>query len=603
MDPVTHFFYGASDPKWTSALAEKKEHGEQISPTEFTRYTMSRVPTSDPAYRRIRERVLRTIPEALEIRVDEIQQRYQWRRYHHYRDEMKNSSTALNEIHLFHGYAKSKCDRILSSQHGLDPRYSNGGFYGKAIYAAETAAYVVAGNYAHQNDDGTWEMLVLRASLGTCRNMGSSVTADTRRMFVPGFRSCGLPYDSVKGGPHRPLVAGTHPGEDGLECSANSSVVYAIYDARQLYPEFRISFAKKPKIMSLPCSISEPIAKRTRRSTNDDHSDATGSIADSTDDESDYRLGDTVFFISSTKSFSNGEKVKYSGKGVVVGTPMVCGVRAVTVKFPWNKGKTRVHPSSIMKRTPIQQLSNGQDTFHIGSVVYYDGMCKTFEDSHDTLRYGEQGIVAGFTGNRTSSLAPCICVAFPWNKGNVTIATTNVSATPVGKELAGGFRLGEQVYYTGPYVGPLVGRAMYGSCGSLVGPGKKTQYHYTSTFVMIKFPWYAIGICVDVKHISRTDPGPNVGGSARLSIGEHFVYTGLELRFTTPASPGEPTGGKTITLKNKDEVIVVGPSFHKDRGPVMTGELVSVYMTSCQETVVCHASALRRSEKTTWSLR
>ena len=163
-----------------------------------------------------------------------IQQRKDFERF---RDERIAGDP--NETLLFHGTANKAAVEVLAHPDGLDPRFSNGGFYGHGIYLAEDPAYPIGGRYVHRLDPHgrRMELLVVRAALGCQQEMGGSnrISQATRQMRMPDLRPDGphpaARYDSVRGGPHRPYVSGT--GDSGLD----ASIVHVVYDSRQCLVE------------------------------------------------------------------------------------------------------------------------------------------------------------------------------------------------------------------------------------------------------------------------------------------------------------------------------------------------------------------------------
>ncbi|EOD07374.1 hypothetical protein EMIHUDRAFT_249582 [Emiliania huxleyi CCMP1516] len=141
---------------------------------------------------------------------------------------------------LFHGTAERAVEDVLAHQNGLDPRFSNGGFYGSGIYLAEDPSYPIGGRYAHRisgSGGRRVQLLIVKAALGTQEEMGQRISAETRAMRMPGVRVEGPPrllYNSVRGGPHRPFLSG------GGESGCDASIVHVAYESRQMYPAYVI---------------------------------------------------------------------------------------------------------------------------------------------------------------------------------------------------------------------------------------------------------------------------------------------------------------------------------------------------------------------------
>ena len=171
-------------------------------------------------------------------RIQRFEHPAMWRDYAIYCKTVLSFSSVnkqLNEQFLFFGTRATTVEEALSHPGGLDPRFSIGGFYGHGVYLSVDAAYVANGPYAYRvpESGGTrLKILVVRAALGTCQEMGQRIDDITKNMKMPGVRLEGPPrvlYDSVRAGPHRPYQSG--PGQD-------DSIIYVVYNNRQLYPAY-----------------------------------------------------------------------------------------------------------------------------------------------------------------------------------------------------------------------------------------------------------------------------------------------------------------------------------------------------------------------------
>ena len=191
----------------------------------------------------IKTLLARSCPSARLSRVQRVQNKMLWRAYANYRDDQLVHTCAggdVNEMLLFHGTAERAAEDVLAHQNGLDPRFSNGGFYGQGIYLAEDPSYPIGGRYAHRisgSGGSRVQLLIVKAALGSQQEMGQRISAETRAMRMPDVRVEGPPrllYDSVRGGPHRPFVSGG--GENGCD----ASIVHVVYESRQMYPAYVI---------------------------------------------------------------------------------------------------------------------------------------------------------------------------------------------------------------------------------------------------------------------------------------------------------------------------------------------------------------------------
>ena len=214
--------------------------GDGAAPSErngawLTAYATPALDADSEAHAFVSARLRATVPHARVVSVERVQHRLLWSRYSRFRDQdLKpfNEGDA-NEIFLFHGTGTRAASEVLASRDGLDPRFSDGGFFGHGTYLAESAAYSIGGRYAHRlsgHGGARMQLLLVRAALGAPQELGTTVNSTTKAMRMPGSRPDGVAYDSVRAGPHRPFCSGSGDGGDGDD----ASVVYVLYRSDQM---------------------------------------------------------------------------------------------------------------------------------------------------------------------------------------------------------------------------------------------------------------------------------------------------------------------------------------------------------------------------------
>lgn len=204
-------------------------------------------------------KLLSSLPDARVLSIKRIENRLLWRRYWSKRREValklsKNfSGTAsedtvpfgpriegqVGEMRMWHGTGRTDPAVIVDHEVGLDHRFSCGGFYGHGLYLAEKARYSHGDDerkFAHCRPDGSFSLVLVRASMGQFFDFGDVVSSETKRLKMPPPREdhTGFLYDAVRGGPHRPSKSG--PGD----CD---SPIFVLYDLCQAYPEFIIDYS------------------------------------------------------------------------------------------------------------------------------------------------------------------------------------------------------------------------------------------------------------------------------------------------------------------------------------------------------------------------
>jgi len=166
------------------------------------------------------------------VKLERVQNRELWARYAQARHRVNlREGGDANEQLLFHGTCALAPADVCSGDEGLDPRFSDGGFYGRGTYLAESAAYPVGGRYAHRvagHNGARMQLLVVQACAGAAQECGGRVDAATKKMKMPDQREDGRRYDSVRAGPHRPAMSGPGDGGDGDD----ASIIWVLYKAR-----------------------------------------------------------------------------------------------------------------------------------------------------------------------------------------------------------------------------------------------------------------------------------------------------------------------------------------------------------------------------------
>jgi len=224
------------------------------------------------------------IPDTKLTSIKRVQNYELWTIYSSFRDNrvIPNSNQSNNnpgnyEKLLFHGTRDKNANQILNEQDGLDPRFSTYGLYGKGTYLAENPIYIV-GKYAHRlpvDETSTvqkYQVLVVRTAIGVPQELGLEVSSVTRAMNIPGIRVEGNPtirYGCVRAGPHSPSRSGPGP---------NASIIYSVYDVRQMYISHVIEF-----------ELPKPINTGTPTGTSNGTSTGTSVSSSST------AFGSTIF--------------------------------------------------------------------------------------------------------------------------------------------------------------------------------------------------------------------------------------------------------------------------------------------------------------------
>ena len=123
------------------------------------------------------------------------------------------------------------------------------GFYGQGSYTAWQASYSHNGRYVYRSSDEEglnydakgkyFHLLLVKVLLG---NPLRTTEVWKGEAFASVQEKLGHAHDSVYGGPHRPTTSGPYsaqqPGND-------DSIIYVVYDQKQLLPEFIVTYTEK----------------------------------------------------------------------------------------------------------------------------------------------------------------------------------------------------------------------------------------------------------------------------------------------------------------------------------------------------------------------
>ena len=225
-------------------------------------------------------------------------------------------------------------------------------------------------------------------------------------------------------------------------------------------------------------------------------------------------VGETVFYAGGNSEMMSGEQLKHGTKGQVLG-PADSQPQAVEVRFQGIVGKTDVLVSDLDRNPPASTLETG---FRIGEIIYYTGTAHTFA-SGDELRYGLRGEVAGPAEDGKVRLK------FDGHRGRTPLPPHEISRqTPA--PLAGGFRIGEMLYYVGGTATMSSGESLEnGVRAEVLGP---PHGHDSSTHVQVRLAGISGMTDAKVSELSRSLLQPS-----GFRVGETIYYTGEPKDFTT----------------------------------------------------------------------
>jgi len=124
-----------------------------------------------------------------------------------------------NEQWVKHGTRTTPPEKLYTSDNGIDPRYCDAGFFGKAAYFAERAYY--SHDWAHAIGGGRRQMFLARIIAGRVEERVRDGTAGGLRHPSPG-------YHSVRG---------------NVRTDADPCYAYMVYELGMSYPAYLITYS------------------------------------------------------------------------------------------------------------------------------------------------------------------------------------------------------------------------------------------------------------------------------------------------------------------------------------------------------------------------
>ena len=160
------------------------------------------------------------------------------------------NSDLLNEDYFVHGTRSTNHLELARSGQGFDMDGRPDCFYSRGIYFAHRSRY--SHHYAFRSSDleGTipaadgpfFHLLIVSVLRGAIKKQPAPWSKEDRQRPGAGRLALGDDFDSVEGGPHRPLHAG--PGED-------DSLMCVVYKSSQAMAEFAVTY----KVLTVLCYL------------------------------------------------------------------------------------------------------------------------------------------------------------------------------------------------------------------------------------------------------------------------------------------------------------------------------------------------------------
>ena len=175
-------------------------------------------------YERVTNQFLLTLPNVNILKVERIQNKILWKRYHNRSQMMRNYDRShLREELLFHGTRGNKPELIYKGGEGFDMRFSASGMWGRGNYFAVNSCY--SNGYVF--------------STGGVQKMFTAWVLTGNSVFLPPDRSLTKP----------PFVSGSGSSStsiqrryDSVSGTTGGTRVYVTYDNDHAYPAYLITY-------------------------------------------------------------------------------------------------------------------------------------------------------------------------------------------------------------------------------------------------------------------------------------------------------------------------------------------------------------------------
>ena len=182
--------------------------------------------TEAEEYDRVTYQFKLTLPDVEVLKIERVQNKILWRRFHHRSQLMRNfSRSCQQEELLFHGTRTNKPELIYGGGEGFNMHFSRDGLWGKGNYFAVNSSY--SNSYAFRAIAGTKKMFAAWVLTGNsiCLPCDGKLVQPPFMNKPPGDQENVVQrrYDSVYG-------------------TAGGTRVYITYDNDHAYPAYLITY-------------------------------------------------------------------------------------------------------------------------------------------------------------------------------------------------------------------------------------------------------------------------------------------------------------------------------------------------------------------------
>ena len=198
-----------------------------MGPEEEVKLSLLDPLTEDEEYERVINQFKLTLPDVEVLKIERVQNKILWKRYHNRCQLMRNFNTAyLRDELLFHGTRQNKPELIYGGDEGFDKHCSLEGMWGKGNYFAVNSLY--SNRYAFRASGGLRKMFAAWVLTGNSKCLPSD-----RQLVQPPFMDKPANQENV-----------VQRRYDSVNGTTGGTRVYITYDNEHAYPAYLITYKK-----------------------------------------------------------------------------------------------------------------------------------------------------------------------------------------------------------------------------------------------------------------------------------------------------------------------------------------------------------------------
>lgn len=181
--------------------------------------------SEDEEYERVINQFKLTLPDVQVLKIERVQNKILWKRYHNRCQLMRKFNTAyLQDELLFHGTRQNKPEQIYGGGEGFNMHFSRQGLWGKGNYFAVNSSY--SDSFAYRAKSGAKKMFAAWVLTGNS-------------VFLPSNGGLVQPPPMPRPPNQENVVQRRY---DSVNGTTGGTRVYITYDNEHAYPAYLITY-------------------------------------------------------------------------------------------------------------------------------------------------------------------------------------------------------------------------------------------------------------------------------------------------------------------------------------------------------------------------